>query len=83
MQSVNSPSFLVVVFPTVVFSSLLLLLIRLLTSLAAAVSAQQKTQFQLLSSAFTSCMSSAIQYQHHQLSAITAAHPPAWSVGSC
>ena len=42
MQSVNSPSFLVVVFPTVVFSSLLLLLIRLLTSLAAAVSAQQK-----------------------------------------
>ena len=28
-------------------------------------------------------MSSAIQWQRHQLSAIVAAHPPAWSVGSC
>jgi len=36
----------------------------------------------LLSSAFTSCMSSAIQWQCHQLSIIAAAHPPAWSVGS-
>ena len=36
-----------------------------------------------LSSAFTSRMSSAIQWQRHQLSAIAAAHPPAWSVGSC
>jgi len=32
---------------------------------------------------FTSRMSPAIQWQHHQLSAITAAHPPAWSVTSC
>ena len=36
-----------------------------------------------LSSAFTSRMSSAIQWQRHQLSAVAAAHPPAWSVGSC
>ena len=28
-------------------------------------------------------MSSAIQWQHHQLIAVTAAHPPAWSVTSC
>ena len=40
-------------------------------------------QWLLLLSAFTSHMSSAIQWQHHQLSAIAAAHPPAWSVGSC
>jgi len=37
----------------------------------------------LLSSAFTSRISSAVQWQHHQLSAIATAHPPAWSVGSC
>ena len=36
-----------------------------------------------LSSAFTSRMSSAIQWQRHQQSAIAAAHPSAWSVGSC
>jgi len=37
----------------------------------------------LLSSVFTSRMSSTVQRQRHQLSAIAAAHPPAWSVGSC
>ena len=35
-----------------------------------------------LSSAFTSHSSSAIQWQCHQLSAVTAVHSPAWSVGS-
>jgi len=37
----------------------------------------------LVLSAFMSHMSSAIQWQGHQLSAITTAHSPAWSVGSC
>ena len=37
----------------------------------------------LLLSAFTSRMSSAIQLQRHELSAIAAAHPPALCVGSC
>jgi len=36
----------------------------------------------LLSSAFTSHMSSAIQWQRHQLSAVAAADPPAWSVAA-
>jgi len=37
-------------------------------------------QLMFFSSAFTSHMSSAIQWHRHQLSAITAAHPPAWSL---
>ena len=36
-------------------------------------------QLMLLSSTFTSCMSSAIQWQNHQLSAVAAAQSPAWS----
>jgi len=37
----------------------------------------------LLSSAFTSRMPLAIQWQRHQLSVTAIAQPPVWSVGSC
>jgi len=37
----------------------------------------------VVADAFMSHISSAIQWQRHQLSAVAAAHPPAWSVGSC